>query len=280
MSAATSTILAHPALHSLIHWMNLGGIGVDVGNVPASYQSSASLDSPPNSPLARPNIAASGEESAPHPSVKPGITRSAPVSAPVTVALPVEKFNNFEELNEFYRTWKGIGLAKTAARAILPQGCLVTPKLMVISDIPDDSEDRSGHAFSSASNTVVRHALKAAGIDENAILFSYLSKWRTPAKRPLTGPEKDICARLLEQEIALANPTAILALGESTIRGLTPDSAQHIVKSATNFSHTNQHINKVFTVYASQKSELLVKNVAMKKSFWLSLLNMAAEIRT
>lgn len=256
--------------------MALSGVAFDVGNNPAQYQapmpdftgqqtSSSATKGHTYNNVSGSNIVAGNGQAAPK-----------PASTAPNVAITIEKFTSFDALLEFYKTWKTLGIAKTASRAVLPTGCMNAPKLMVISDIPDDHEDRYGETFSSPAHMAIRMALKSAGFAEQDVLFSYLSKWRTPAKRPLTAPEKDICMQLLSQEIALANPDVILSLGESTIRALSADSQSGPIKNLLTLNHANQVVNKNFTVYASPKGEFLLKNPSMKKSFWFSLLDLAS----
>jgi uracil-DNA glycosylase family 4 len=249
-------------MRSLTDWLVLAGVSVEVGNQPAVY----AIPAPDFTQAAEPAVQALIRSA-----VKPAATPQA--------ALQIEKFKDLTELNNFCAGWKGLGLAKTAARAVLGQGKATTPALMVISDLPDDNEDRQGQAFSSTANQLVRQALTAAGVPEAEIYFTYLSKWRTPAKRALTIGERDICAQILIQEIGLVQPGTILTLGESTIRGLVNDFAQNLGKRSTINLYENQYLNKKLPLMASQKGEFLIKNSLMKKNFWFSILDLAAIIR-
>jgi len=245
---------------SLVEWLVLGGVSTETNNSPVSH-------------LIKEDILDS--DLAPVTASKPAARTPSPTSQAPQVQITLDKFNSLEDLNNFSSTWKGIGLAKTASKAVAGRGPM-QPRLMVIGDFPDDSEDRSGLAFSSPVNQPILQALRFAGFAEEKIYFTYLSKWRTPARRNLTPPERDICAQFLMQEIGLVAPQAILVLGESGFRLLAAESGAEILKNPVNKILINQLINKKLPIMASQKAEFLVKNPAMKKSFWFSLLDLAA----
>lgn len=261
---ATSINHLRSPTYSLVHWLNLAGVSIEVGNQPAVYQM------PPIPDFDQP-VAVS--------SVQPAGSAAAPRSAP-QVKIEINKFNSLEELNNFCASWKNIGLAKTASRAVAGQGKQLQPRLMVIGDIPDDAEDRSGEAFSGTTSHMVKQALTFAGIPQAEIYYTYLSKWRTPAKRNLTPPERDICAQILLQEVGFVRPDLILALGDAVHRVILGDSAPSATKLPSINSFLNQSDNKKITVLASQKPEVLVKNPLMKKSFWFGLIDLARSNRT
>lgn len=251
--------------HSLVDWFALSGVTYEVAERTA-FETTQQLR---NEKLAE----ILSETPAAQPA-KPLTKAPAPVK---TMAMP--EFNNLEELNNFFKTFRDLGLCKTASSSVIGVGSL-TPRLMVITDSPEDQEDRSGLAFSGSSNQMIRKALGHAGIDESDIYYTYLSKWRTPGKRALTPQEVDVCHALLQQEIKLLRPAAILTLGESTLKALWPDSLTNGNKIPFINSYTNQHLNSETPFFASQKSEFLVKNALTKKTFWFGLLEFAGTIRT
>lgn len=273
MSLNTAALMNNH-IRSLTDWLVLSGVSIEIGNQPASYK------------IVMPDVLQASEPAAPA-LVRDASFQTAPAAKalgsalkPVQATLQIDKFNSLDELNNFCKDWKGMGLTKTASRAVLGHGKTLHPALMIICDIPDDSEDRLGDAFSSPANRMVRQALSYAGFAEDQLYFTYLSKWRTPAKRALTAGERDVCAQILAQEVGFVAPSLILTLGESTIRGLVPDFAQNIGRSFAKNEYINQYLNKKLPLYASQKGEFLIKNALMKKNFWLCLLELAASLRT
>jgi uracil-DNA glycosylase len=262
MTPASFTRIQH--IHSLTDWMVLSGIAIEVGEksfyqVQQEKTEALSLDDIP-----------APASSAP---------RSKALSPSSVPSLSIPEFNSLEELNTFCKNWKEFGLVKTASKTVIGQGSLA-PSLLVIGDMPEDHEDRTGTPFSSPANEQIKKALQFAGIATDSIYFTYLSKWRPPGKRNLTAYEQDQCGTILRQEMRLLHPKAILLLGESTLKAVFSDSDQPPIKSPTIKYNINHILNYELPVMASQKGEFLVKNPLMKKNFWFSLLEVAAIIRT
>ncbi|MDB5478316.1 MAG: Uracil-DNA glycosylase, family 4 [Alphaproteobacteria bacterium] len=257
--------LYSPALHSLIDWLVTSGVSADTAEeVAASH-----LLKPPQPEAREPVQESSGS--------------AAPVTNPVALARPdIAVFDDLAGLNAFCTSWKEMGLAKMAGRSVLGIGMGTggkMPALMVIGDTPDDIEDRNGTAFSSPANAVIRQAILQAGFPAEDVYFTYLSKWRPAGRRALTPYEVETCAQILAQEIGFIRPKAILALGESVTMALKGDSATGSMKIYAVNKYKNQYLKYDSAIMSSQKGEFLVKNPAMKKSFWFSLLELAATTR-
>ena len=253
--------------HSFVDWFALSGVSFEVGEITA-YEAGMALRAEKEARIA-------GPEAIDTPVQKPKTAASKPATA--NISLP--EFTSIDELNAFSKAFRDLGLCKTASSCVVGIGSL-TPQLMVITDTPEDQEDRSGLAFSGLSNQMIQKALGFAGLEHANIYYTYLSKWRPPGKRALTPQEAELCAALLKQEIRLLRPQAILSLGESTLRAISPDSLTGGRKIPFINTNENQILDYKMPFFASQKSEFLVKNTLMKKNFWFSLLEFAATIRT
>lgn len=255
-------------VHSIMDWLVLSGISMEVAEV-STFQQSVNqteevLEALPNSTAME--------------STKPNTAKQS-VAQPVLqnhYTIPV--FQSLDELNEFAKSFKEFGLSKTASSCVLGRGSL-NPDLLVIGDMPEDQEDRSGIAFSASINEMLHKALHFAGIPADTVYFTYLTKWRPPGKRALNPSELDVCSNLLHQEIKLLRPKAILALTESSLKAVSPDSWASGAKMPFIKNDNNHVLGYELPLLASQKCEFLVKNSLMKKNFWLSLLNLALTIR-
>lgn len=238
---------------SLIHWLSLGGVQTEISEALRQWSNDAPLPiAPVNAPTAR-----------------------------QAVAIPTEldvKFNNINELNDFLRQWKRLGISKTAMHTIVGTGA-VNPVLMVICDAPDGSEDQRGEGFIGVGNRLICEALRLAGFQQDTLYMTYLSKWRPPGQKALSPAEISILSPLLAQEIAFVRPKAILALGDSTLKALGVDSVRSPLPSKEFSSYENQSLNYKIPVFTSQKGEFLVKTPGMKKNFWLSIVNFASALR-
>lgn len=189
----------------------------------------------------------------------------------------VPHFNSVNELNDFCCSWKEPGLAKTAKQAVPGIGLSTNPRLMIISDMPEDAEDRSGIAFSASSNELINKVLVHAGYNLEQCYFTYLSKWRTPSRRNIKALEVNLCRKILMNEIQLIAPESILLLGSTTSQAIFTDSPSSGSKIQNRSLTINHELNLNTPVLASHKGEFLVKNPLMKKSFWFSLIQFAAD---
>lgn len=263
----------HPAelTRSVLDWFVLSGITIEVDSNPVDYTQilaakERALDVKAQELMNQP---------APQASVK---MAASAVRAP-QVNYQDLSFNSLNNLNEFISSWKGFGLCKTASKAVIGSSVAANPTIAVIADFPDDMEDRSGEAFSSTPHVLIRQALKYAGIPEDQVYFTYLSKWRPPARRALASHEIDVCRHILSQELGFIRPQAILLLGESCLKALEPDSGLKTGKELMGKSYEKHMLNIKMTIYPSHRGEFLVKNTSMKRMLWNSLLDLAAATR-
>jgi DNA polymerase len=60
--------------------------------------------------------------------------------------------------------------------------------------------------------------LAAISLRREQILLTNVIPWRPPGNRTPSGPEMDICRPFIERQIALAEPRAVLLLGNFTAR--------------------------------------------------------------
>lgn len=103
----------------------------------------------------------------------------------------------------------------------------VPSALMLVGEQPGDREDIEGRPFVGPAGKVLDKALAAAGLDREAIYVTNAVKHfkneprgkRRLHKRPSAG-EIDICKWWLDAELALVNPTTVVALGASAARSL------------------------------------------------------------
>lgn len=242
---------------SLVHWLSLSGVLTETGEELHRWTSD---------PFATPDV--------PSPAA-----RTTTVSAPVPAAAELDvKFDNINELNNFFQQWKRLGISKTATNTLIGTG-IQNPCLMIVCDTPDGFEDQKGQPFSGPGNSLIREALRYAGFSLDTIYMTYLSKWRPPGQKALSPTEIGILSPLLHQEIAFIRPQAVLAIGESTLKGLGIENLRPGLSNREISIYKNQYLNYEIPVLTSQKGEFLVKTSSMKKNFWLSITNFASALR-
>ncbi|MGB8291820.1 MAG: uracil-DNA glycosylase, partial [Rhizobium ruizarguesonis] len=90
--------------------------------------------------------------------------------------------------------------------------------IMVIGSAPSAEDDREGMPFSGKSGQLFDKMLAAIGLKRSAILLTQVIPWRPPGNRAPSAAEMDICRPFIERQIALAEPKAILLLGNFSAR--------------------------------------------------------------
>jgi DNA polymerase len=113
-----------------------------------------------------------------------------------------------------------------ATQAVVGEGALDAP-LMLVGEQPGDQEDRQGRPFVGPAGRLLDRALAQLGWSRDAVYVSNAVKHfkftlrgkrrmhKTPAQR-----EAAACLHWLEDEIALVQPQAIVALGATAVRSL------------------------------------------------------------
>jgi uracil-DNA glycosylase len=102
--------------------------------------------------------------------------------------------------------------------------------LMLISDAPDDAEDRSGEPFTGESGQLLSAMLKAIGFNRNQVYITNITKCKTPGNREPSAVESEHCLPYLKRQIELLQPSLILALGLTAAQRLlnTPSTLNRL----------------------------------------------------
>jgi uracil-DNA glycosylase family protein len=117
-------------------------------------------------------------------------------------------------------------IGEFATQSVIGEGKL-KPKLMLVGEQPGDQEDLQGHPFIGPAGKLLARALEEAGIPREQVFVSNAVKHfkfelrgkrrihKSPAQREIAA-----CHHWLEDEIALVQPTARVALGSTAARSL------------------------------------------------------------
>ncbi|MCG2594563.1 UdgX family uracil-DNA binding protein [Ramlibacter sp. XY19] len=117
-------------------------------------------------------------------------------------------------------------IGEFATQSVIGEGKL-KPKLMLVGEQPGDQEDLQGHPFVGPAGKLLTRALEDAGIQRAQVFVSNAVKHfkfelrgkrrihKSPAVREIVA-----CQHWLEDEIALVQPAALVALGASAARSL------------------------------------------------------------
>ncbi|MDE1995800.1 MAG: uracil-DNA glycosylase [Rhizobiaceae bacterium] len=155
------------------------------------------------------------------PVVQPVSPRAAPAipdeQAIEQARFAAESARSLAELKTALEAFNGCNLKNSARSTIFASG---TPDggVMVIGPMPSADDDREGIAFAGRAGQLLDKMLAAIGLQRDGILLTNVIPWRPPGNRAPSGPEIEICRPFIERQISLAEPKALLLLGNFTAR--------------------------------------------------------------
>lgn len=157
-------------------------------------------------------------------------SRSAPAAPAIqqNVAMPdeqavaaarfaAETARSLSELKTALESFNGCNLKNSARNTVFAQGD-PSSGIMVIGALPDADDDREGMPFAGKTGLLLDRMLAAIGLERSKLLLTNVVPWRPPGNRSPSGPEMEICRPFIERQIALAEPKALLLLGNFTAR--------------------------------------------------------------
>ncbi len=174
-------------------------------------------DAPQNSPSRSTQSAPQARSSAP---AAPAIQTN--VAMPDEQAIAAARFaaetaRSLPELKTALESFNGCNLKNSARNTIFAEGD-PSSGIMVIGPMPDADDDREGQPFVGKTGVLLDRMLAAIGLDRANLLLTNVVPWRPPGNRSPSGPEMEICRPFIERQVALAEPKALLLLGNFTAR--------------------------------------------------------------
>ncbi|MCM2477604.1 uracil-DNA glycosylase [Rhizobium sp. CG5] len=131
--------------------------------------------------------------------------------------LTAESARSLAELKTAIEGFSACNLKMSARSTIFADGA-ATGRIMVIGPIPNGDDDREGLPFSGRPGQLLDRMLAAIGITRADTLLTTVIPWRPPGDRMPSVPESAICRPFIERQIELAEPRAVLLLGNYTAR--------------------------------------------------------------
>ncbi|MEJ8310988.1 uracil-DNA glycosylase [Agrobacterium larrymoorei] len=175
----------------------------------------------------QPEIRGAPQQAAPSPRQAARASAPAP-AAPVNVAVPddqaiasarfaAESARSLAELKTALESFNGCNLKNSARNTVFAEGD-PSSGIMIIGPMPDADDDREGLPFTGKTGLLLDRMLAAIGLDRTKLMLTNVVPWRPPGNRSPSGPEMEICRPFIERQIALAEPKALLLLGNFTAR--------------------------------------------------------------
>lgn len=116
-------------------------------------------------------------------------------------------------LAEAVAAYDGCGLKKTARQAVVFDGVLTAP-IVVIGEAPGADEDRIGKPFVGRSGQLLDRMFASIGLSRTEnLLITNMVFWRPPGNRTPYPGEISACAPFLARLLALTAPKAVLLIG-------------------------------------------------------------------
>lgn len=180
--------------------------------LPAGSSAAPPAQAPPQA--SRPSPAASAPPAPPSSRTAPAIPDEQAVEQ---ARFAAESARSLNELRSALEGFNGCNLKNSAKSTIFASGSAESG-IMVIGPMPSADDDRESLAFAGRNGQLLDRMLAAISLRREQILLTNVIPWRPPGNRTPSGPEMDICRPFIERQIALAEPRAVLLLGNFTAR--------------------------------------------------------------
>ncbi|QDH16557.1 uracil-DNA glycosylase [Swingsia samuiensis] len=115
-------------------------------------------------------------------------------------------------------------LARTATHRLMPHLVENAP-FMLIGEVPDADEDRSGHLFAGKAGGILDRMLASIDVKRSQISIVPALPWRPPGGRSVTAQEMMACRPFLLKIIEICQPAFVVTMGVTPLRMLTEQTA-------------------------------------------------------
>lgn len=150
--------------------------------------------------------------------LKPTSPRPAVTEVPSAPNVTQPSHETLSELQEWLASSAQLPLASASGRRILPHGPQNAP-VMLLSDAPALEDYTAGQPIGGEAWTLTQRMLQAIGIRSDEAYSASLSPMHAPGSR-LSEKDRDECARIARQHIALVAPKRLLLFGDGPSQAL------------------------------------------------------------
>ena len=125
-----------------------------------------------------------------------------------------ESVNDFDELCKQILNFEHCPLKSKSISTIIGKGTKENPKLLVLTEIPNSEEDKSGVAYSGDTGILLNKILSAIGMDLNIDTYAMPVMFYRPAGgRSPTSEEIDTVKPFIFKAVDILKPKIILTMG-------------------------------------------------------------------
>lgn len=162
-----------------------------------------------------------------------GVTEIEVASYPQEeVPVLVEAGDGIESLRSFLDQFRDQPLFRTATHHLVPE-LHEGARFVIIGEVPDADEDRSGTLFSGEAGFYLEKIMQSLHLKREDINFVPSIPWRPPGGRPLLPGELKIAEHILGYALKLTKDLPVVTMGTTPLR-LLAGKATQIVKAREN----------------------------------------------
>lgn len=170
-------------------------------------------------------------------------------------------------------------LKKTAAHTVFAKGN-PSAKLMIIGDVPEAQEDKTGEPFAGESGALLEKMMAAIGLNMMTDCYmSVLIPWRAPGSRKPTPAEIAVCLPFLKRHIELVHPDMLLLFGGLTSGALLGIDSLSKARG-TWHNYVPEQVQAPIPCLVTFSPTYLLKNTAQKKHAWEDLKRLKTKLET
>ena len=190
----------------------------------------------------------------------------------------LKNIQTLKELENYIENFKEVPICKTAKNVAYKNNDIINPDILVVSDIAQEEDDKTGIALSGSEQLFLKNMLSSVNIDfEKQVKVINFIIWRPPGNRTLQQLEIEICKSILHKHIELINPKSILFLGKLNSTHVLQQTGS--IKKLIQQQHTYNNNMASFLCYPMRELKLLSKNKKLAFECMVNLINYISKKR-
>lgn len=112
---------------------------------------------------------------------------------------------------------EGVSLSRTASHRLKPHYVDHAP-FMIVGDVPDADEDRSGRLFAGKAGELLECVLASVGLHREQLSIVPSIPWRPPGGQRVAARDVTACLPILQRSIALGSPARLVTMGTTPMQ--------------------------------------------------------------
>ncbi len=195
------------------------------------------------------------------------------------VKIKVSECKTLEELENYVHTFKSLDICHSAKSPVFYAGINdLNPDILVIGDIPEDEDDKTGKTFMGRSGKLMDKILYSIACDRDSnVRLTTAVNWRPAGGLDVTDQVLLVCKPILERHIELLKPKFILATGKTVYNLLFDEKktlSQALRKKHTYITADNDEI-PTFIIYHPTH---MINTPQSKALAWNTMLKLKKEL--